>query len=57
MQIRNADELRMKQLKRVLINKLRTAVSIKQYEEEQDINKMSKTAFAFHDFNIKMRVL
>lgn len=34
------------------IQKLKHAVQIKQYEEEMEIKKMSKTAYTFHDFNL-----
>lgn len=55
-QIISAENLREKQLKRALIHKLRTAIEIQKYEVEQEVSKMSKTAYAFREFNLKVRV-
>ena len=54
---KQADELCAKSLKRSLLRKLRTATQIQRYEEEQDMNKKSETAYAFNEFNQKMSVL
>jgi len=47
-----ADKLRLKNQKKRFLKQLRTAAQIQTFEDEQDINEMSKTAYAFYDFSM-----
>ena len=52
-----ADKLRLKNQKKRFLKQLRTATQIQAFEDEQDVNQMSKTAYAFYEFSMYTKTL
>ena len=52
-----ADDFRLKCIKKSGFQKLRHASEILTYQSELQIQKMSKTAYTFNDFNLQMKVV
>lgn len=50
-----ADQLHFRQIKRFGFHKLRTAVEMQGYEVELELASRSKTAYAFNEFNQKLK--